>query len=165
MAFRLTLEGRTHEVTIVRRRPHLVLSIDGREHEIERVCELGDGRRLLGVAGHRIAFARAGFHDRQIVRLSGRTFDVGVIDPFASEGAAAGSHDAVRTPMPGAVVAVHREPGDRVSRGDPILTIESMKLQTVLAAPRDGVVAQILKGSGATFEKDEIVAMLEPQGA
>lgn len=163
MVFRLTLDGHTHEVTIVRRRPHLVISIDGREHEIDQVADVGDGRRVLGIAGHSVAFARAGFHDRQIVRLAGRTFEVGMVDPFAGEAGGAGPQDAIKAPMPGAVVDVHREVGDKVVRGEPILTIESMKLQMVLSAPRDGVVAKILRSSGTTFEKDEVVAMLEPQ--
>lgn len=165
MAFKLTLDGRTHEVTIVRRRPHLVLSIDGREHEIDRLDVLGDGRQLLGVAGHRVAFARAGFHDRQVVRLAGRTFEVGIVDPFSRDGGSGGGQDAVKAPMPGAVVTVHRNAGDSVARGDPILTIESMKLQTVLSAPRDGVIATILRQAGAMFEKDEVVATLEPEEA
>lgn len=165
MAFRLTLAGRMHEVTIVRRRPHLVLSIDGREHEIDRLPAFGDGRHLEGVAGQRVAFARAGFHDRQIVRLGGRTFEVGLVDPFTEAAGAGGGQDAVKAPMPGAVVEVHRQAGDRVARGDAVLTIESMKLQTVLSAPRDGVIAGILRAAGAVFEKDEIVAMLEPEDA
>lgn len=165
MAFRLMLDGRTHEVTIVRRRPHLVLSIDGREHEIDRLAEIGDGRHLLGVAGHRVAFARAGSSDRQVVRLGGRTFEVGMVDPFSRDGGASGGQDAVKAPMPGAVVAVHRQPGDAVARGEALLTIESMKLQTVLAAPRAGVIARILRAAGESFEKDEVVATLEPEVA
>jgi 3-methylcrotonyl-CoA carboxylase alpha subunit len=165
MAFVLTLDGRTHEVTIVRRRPHLVLSIDGREHEVDRLADVGDGRHLLGVAGHRVAFARAGSSDRQIVRLGGRTFEVALVDPFSRDGGAGGGQDAVKAPMPGAVVAVHKEPGDRVARGEPVLTIESMKLQTVLSAPRDGVIATIVRAAGESFEKDEIVATLEPEEA
>ena len=160
MAFKLTLDGRTHEVSIVRRRPHLVLSIDGVEHEIDRVSDLGDGRHLLGVAGHRVAFTRAGTHDSQIVRLGGRTFEVGLVDPFSNDGTAGASQDAVKAPMPGAIVTVHRQAGEAVKRGDPVVTIESMKLQTTLPAPRDGILAEILRGAGETFEKDETIALL-----
>ena len=45
--------------------------------------------------------------------------------------------------MPGVVVSVEKQPGDPVTAGDTILTIESMKLQTNLTAERDGVLDQI----------------------
>ena len=66
--------------------------------------------------------------------------------------------------MPGAVVAIHKQAGAEVKRGETIVTIESMKLQMALAAPRDGVLAEIRRGAGETFDKDEIVAELEPPG-
>ncbi|MAK77963.1 MAG: hypothetical protein CL992_01605 [Euryarchaeota archaeon] len=43
-------------------------------------------------------------------------------------------------PMPGSVVAVHVGVGDVVSKGDPILTIEAMKMEQTLASPIDGFV-------------------------
>jgi len=41
--------------------------------------------------------------------------------------------------MPGVVVSVAFKPGDAVKEGQPLLVIESMKLETTLSAPRDGV--------------------------
>lgn len=163
MSIRLTLDGVEHDVTIVRRRPHLVLVIDGEEHEVAELPGLGDGRKAMAIGGHRVDFARATQGDRQIVRIAGRTYEVGHVDPFSAGGGAGGGQDALKAPMPGAVVAVHCAPGQSVTRGAPLVTIESMKLQTVLPAPRDGVVAEVRRGEGETFEKDEIIVMLEPE--
>lgn len=163
MAIELTLNGKTHHVTIARRRPHLVLIIDGEEHEVSRTPAIGDGRNLMNVAGRRVEFARAELGEKQFIRFCGRTYELGFVDPFqAASGAGAGA-DAVKAPMPGAVVSVQKMSGDRVARGEPVITIESMKLQTALPAPRDGVIAKILKGEGETFEKDEIIVTLEPE--
>lgn len=164
MAIKLTLDGKVHDVTIARRRPHLVLVIDGVEHEVTSLPGLGDGRKSISVGGHDVEFARALLRDRQIVRMGGRTFDVGVVDPFSQGGAGGGGQDALKAPMPGAVVSVQKQAGDKVARGEAIVTIESMKLQTALPAPRDGVIAKILKGEGETFEKDEVIVTLEPEG-
>jgi acetyl/propionyl-CoA carboxylase alpha subunit len=158
----LKLNGKVHEVTIARRKPHLVLVIDGEEHEVARPPAIGDGRNLMSVGGHRVEFARAELGDRQIVRIGGRTYEVAFVDPF-SPGGTGGGADTLKAPMPGAVVSVQKKAGDAVTRGEPVITIESMKLQTALPAPRDGVIAVILKGEGETFEKDEIVATLEPE--
>ena len=65
--------------------------------------------------------------------------------------------------MPGAVIEIHAAPGQSVARGDPLLTIESMKLQTVLSAPRDGIVAEITVTQDETFGKDQILARLTPE--
>jgi biotin carboxyl carrier protein len=51
-----------------------------------------------------------------------------------------------------------------VARGETLVTIESMKLQMTLLAPRDGRLAGVRRGVGETFDKDEIVAELEPLG-
>jgi 3-methylcrotonyl-CoA carboxylase alpha subunit len=162
MAIKLTLDGNVHHVTIARRRPHLVLVIDGEEHEVSRMPASGDGRNLMTVAGHRVEFARAEVSGRQSVRFGGRTYEIGYVDPFSQGGARGSGQDALKAPMPGAVVSVHRQAGDPVARGETLVTIESMKLQTALPAPRDGIVAGVLKAEGETFEKDEIIVTLEP---
>ncbi len=46
----------------------------------------------------------------------------------------------VRSPMPGAVIAVHVTTGDTVAAGAPLLAVEAMKMEHVLKAPQDGTV-------------------------
>ncbi|BCH25335.1 acetyl-CoA carboxylase biotin carboxyl carrier protein subunit [Mesorhizobium sp. L-8-3] len=163
MAFKLTVDGHPHTIEIVRRRPHLVLRIDGREHEISLTGNSGDGRQTIQIAGIPFHFTRAHAGDRQIVRFGGHTFLTGIVDPRSEAEGGGSTQDHIKAPMPGAVVSVHKAAGDAVKRGETIVTIESMKLQTALAAPRDGVVAEILREEGATFEKDEIIARLEEE--
>ena len=90
MSIELTIDCKVHHVTIARRRPHLVLVIDGVEHEVSRTPAAGDGRNLMVVGGHRVDFARAELGDRQFVRLGGRTVEVGFVDPFSAAGGAGG---------------------------------------------------------------------------
>jgi 3-methylcrotonyl-CoA carboxylase alpha subunit len=161
MAFRLTVSGGAHTIEIIRRRPHLVLSIDGREHEVSAPGEFGDGRLAIEIAGVVAHFVRARCGDAQVVRLGGRNFEIGIIDPRAEAAGAGGGHDDVKAPMPGAVVSIHKSVGEAVLRGETLVTIESMKLQMALAAPRDGIVAAFLRSEGERFEKDEIIARLE----
>lgn len=162
MSFKLTVDGVEHSIEIVRRRPHLVVSIDGREHEVSAPGSLEDGRQMIEVAGSQLHFARAHSGDTQIIRLEGRTYETAIVDPRSA--AQAGLHDdSVRAPMPGLVVALHKKAGESVKRGETIVTIESMKLQTALLAPRDGCIAELLRAEGETFEKDEIIARLETE--
>lgn len=162
MSISLTIDGTTYRVTIARRRPHLVLLIDGKEHEITGHLALGDGHHALAVGGRELGFARATVGDTQWLRAGGRTFAVAVDDPFSRGSGGGAMQDSVVAPMPGAVVSVNRQVGESVSRGEPVVTIESMKLQTALPAPRDGVVADILCAEGETFDKGAVIATLEP---
>lgn len=163
MSFQLILDGEEHDVAIVRRRPHLVLRIDGIEHEFSELGGPGDGRHELKSGKNHIDFIRATDDERQIIRTGGRSFEVSRIDPFLEGMEGGGNQDAVRAPMPGTVVSIQCKPGDAVVRGTPLVTIESMKLQTVLPAMREGIVAEVLRAEGETFEKDEIIVVLEPE--
>lgn len=162
MALKLKLDEDVHVVEILARRPHLVVRIDGRLHTL---CDLGpaeDGFGTLNLDGAPVSYGRLGGTGTALVRLDGRTLAVEVVDPFDGADGAGGGRDEVLAPMPGAVVEVHKAAGDAVTRGEAVLTIESMKLQTTLVAPRDGVLVAVLKGEGDTFEKDEVVARLAP---
>lgn len=162
MAFTLMVDGKSHRVEVVRRRPHLVVRVDGREHEVSLAGEEGDGRHTIEIGGEPVRFARARAGELVVVRLGGRTYDIGLVDPRAGTAGATSAQDQIKAPMPGAVVSVHKAAGDAVKRGETIVTIESMKLQTALTAPRDGTVAEVLRKDGETFEKDEVIARLEP---
>lgn len=161
MSLVLMIGDTAHAIEIVRRKPHLVLRVDGREHEVTQPGGAGDGRHEIAVSGRAVRVARAADHEAQIVRLAGRTIAAELRDPRAGADAG-GGQDEIRAPMPGAVVSIERRPGDAVTRGMTVMTIESMKLQTALVAPRDGVIAELARAAGETFEKDEVLARLEP---
>lgn len=51
--------------------------------------------------------------------------------------------DSLSAPMPATVTRIVVAPGDRVTRGDTLLTLEAMKMELPIRAPHDGVVARI----------------------
>jgi 3-methylcrotonyl-CoA carboxylase alpha subunit len=62
--------------------------------------------------------------------------------------AGGGDQGSLLTPLPGTVVAVHVSGGQAVTRGTPLVTIEAMKMEHTLSAPRDGVVARVIFAVG-----------------
>ena len=50
MVLKLDLDGIVHHVTILARRPHLVLSVDGRRHVVQGLDEAGDGLSLIHIS-------------------------------------------------------------------------------------------------------------------
>ncbi|MBI4987850.1 MAG: pyruvate carboxylase [Rhodocyclales bacterium] len=66
-----------------------------------------------------------------------------------------GNPKHVGAPMPGTVVTVAAQPGQKVAKGDPLVSIEAMKMESMLNAERDGVVAAIhVKPGEAVNAKD-----------
>jgi propionyl-CoA carboxylase alpha chain len=65
-------------------------------------------------------------------------------------------------PLPGAVSRVLVTPGQRVSAGDLLMTLEAMKLEHPVHAPAAGVVASVPVSAGAQVETGAVLAVLSP---
>ena len=59
--------------------------------------------------------------------------------------------------MPGTVISHHSEVGAEVKAGDRLITIESMKLQVSLVAPRDGVIEKFHVPAETAFERGALL--------
>ncbi|HWE99155.1 MAG TPA: biotin carboxylase N-terminal domain-containing protein [Caulobacteraceae bacterium] len=81
----------------------------------------------------------------------------------AGGGAVAGD-GTIRTPMPGRIVKVLVAQGGAVAKGDPLVVLEAMKMEHALAAPFDGVVAELFAVEGAQLAEGVVVARLEAAG-
>ena len=67
----------------------------------------------------------------------------------------------VGAPMPGTVVTVAVEPGQRLAKGDPLLSLEAMKMETTLRAERDATVRQVYIKSGQSVAAKDLLIELE----
>ena len=59
-----------------------------------------------------------------------------------------GQANVLRAPMPGVVKSLMCGPGDAVEEGSTLVTLEAMKMQNPLFAPKTGVVSGSYVGSG-----------------
>ena len=64
-------------------------------------------------------------------------------------------------PMPGLLVSVSAQAGQRVEAGEPLAVIEAMKMENVLKAGSAGTVARLLAEPGATLEVDQPIMEFE----
>jgi pyruvate carboxylase len=63
--------------------------------------------------------------------------------------------------MPGMVVSVSVAPGDKVTKGQKLVTLEAMKMQTVITAEQDGTVAEVLAHPGTQVEAGDLLVVFE----
>lgn len=102
--------------------------------------------------------------DGKIVAFSkGRYFQI-ELDERRGTGASHGVHDGeIEAPMPGRVTAVDVSRGDKVAKGQRLLTLEAMKMEHALTAPFDGTVAELHAAPGAQVSEGTMLVRLEAE--
>jgi acetyl/propionyl-CoA carboxylase alpha subunit/acetyl-CoA carboxylase carboxyltransferase component len=70
--------------------------------------------------------------------------------------------DNVRAPAPAFVVAVLVSPGDTVRAGDPLVVVESMKMETAITAPLAGTIHAVLARVNTQVEAGAALVQLRP---
>jgi 3-methylcrotonyl-CoA carboxylase alpha subunit len=116
----------------------------------------GEARRLrLDANGGSGASSRLEVHDGE---RRWRFARVPAYQP-ADEGAGRAG-DRALAPMPGRIVLIKTQVGDRVVEGQELLVMEAMKMELTLRAPRDGDVAEIRVATGDFVEADAALVVL-----
>jgi excisionase family DNA binding protein len=138
--------------------PMVRLAADDAERTVA-ATRPGDGRRAatartgallhLDVDGRSVAF-----------RLAPAP-DVDRAAQLAVSAAHAGGAVELTAPMPGSVLAVHVSAGDTVSAGDPVITLEAMKMEHVVAAPITGRVGEILVSKAEQVVRGQLMGTIE----
>jgi biotin carboxyl carrier protein len=67
----------------------------------------------------------------------------------------------IRAHMPGKVIKILVAKGDRVTAGQGVLTIEAMKMQNEMKAPKEGLVTRLHAEEGATVAAGETLMVIE----
>jgi len=67
----------------------------------------------------------------------------------------------VSAPIPGAVTLLHTVAGERVSKGDRLLVLEAMKMQTTIYAPVAGTVKEVYVKARDTVEARDLLLVIE----
>jgi len=88
-----------------------------------------------------------------------------VPDPLARTDEAAASSGSLRAPMPGLVKLVRVAKGDAVTKGQPLLILEAMKMEHTIAASHDGMIAEIAAEGAQVTDGTVLVRFAEEPNA
>ena len=158
LATRIELGGAIHEIEIVRERDGgYVAAVDSSEIRFE-IDELGRDAIRFRTDGmmESARFLRDG--DRLYILHRGATIavrDLTLAAPVSA--AAAGGDGKVRAAMNGRVVAVLVKPGEQVAAGQPVMTLEAMKMEHVHTAGVAGTISSIDVAEGEQVTTGRIV--------
>ncbi|UWZ84911.1 acetyl/propionyl/methylcrotonyl-CoA carboxylase subunit alpha [Occallatibacter riparius] len=136
--FRMRMDERRFEVSYGSRN----------DNEVQVVI---DGKRI----GARVIAAGTAYH----VFVDGRHYEFGYDDPLNIETQHHAGEGSLLAPMPGRVVALTAEPGQRVQMGASLLVLEAMKMECTIHAPAAGRVESFNFAAGD--QVDEGVELLQ----
>ncbi len=143
--------------------------IDGSEVSFYREKLFFDGEMLIMLNNqpHRINIQPSGEELKIIVDGSDYTATItdertetinALIGNRASKQKRAGD---IKAPMPGLVVKILVEEGERIKRGRGLILVEAMKMENEIKAPVDGVVDQIKVEAGKTVDKNQLLLVIK----
>ena len=140
-------------------------------------CFCGDNGKEVQTSGHG-GSARYDRGKREMARISrykvivdGVAYQVQVEDesgeiagvsggPFGNGGEATRPPIEVRTHLPGNIYEVLCAEGDRVKKGDTLVIVEAMKMESPIYAPEAGVVQSVEVAKGQTVGSGEVLVVL-----
>jgi pyruvate carboxylase len=138
----------------------------GLQTEEECVATMDDGRKVV------IRYLTTGDTDdrgyrRVFFEINGQPSSV-LIQDHSSESAHHENEQAdsadpnhVGAPMPGVISTIAIEVGQEVKRGDTLLTMEAMKMETSITAERDATIKRVLARIGEQFDAKDLLIELE----
>src|SRR4051794_20163905 len=159
---RIELDRGIHDVELTRERGGAyVAALESGEHRFE-IDELGQD--TIRVRSNGLSSSAGFFRERARLYVLQRGVPLAVCDlTLAAPAVAAGadSDGKVRAAMNGRVVAVLVRAGERVAAGQPVMTLEAMKMEHVHAAPIAGIVSAIDVAEGEQVTTGKIVVEIE----
>ena len=143
-SLQLALDGQLMSLHIEPAADGLLVTLNGQRAHLQ-VYRLGEQVHLFGAGG---------------------ATQITVIDLLAHAGVAQHEAGRLTAPMPGKVLSFAVQAGDKVSRGQALAIMEAMKMEHTIAAPADGVVAEILYAPGDQVQEGAELLRLqaEPPG-
>ncbi len=165
----VTLAGQSFETVIeADRQGATVHFADGAARRVTSDWTPGQPLARIAVDGQPLILKVGRITNGYRVRHRGADLDVHVFTPRQAELAALmpvhAAPDTTRLllcPMPGLVVRIDVEEGEEVQEGQPLCTVEAMKMENILRAERKAVVARINAEAGDSLAVDEVIMEFE----
>ena len=144
MDYEFILDGEPVTVTLERDGEGYRVSADGQEVRAD-VKRLGDGTLSLILGDRVLSVHTATDGEARHLSVDGVSWHLAYpSDDYETGGAGGGGGDGlITTPMPGKVVEVRVQEGDEVVPDQPLLVLESMKMQNDILSDVKGVVKKI----------------------
>ena len=131
------------------------------------VVRLSDNSFSLLINGQSKTVYVAESDNELFVQLEGRIirFEKAIDDQkkFSQDQSGFGAKDKIVTPMPGKVIKILVAEGDKVDEGQPLVIVESMKMENEIKSPAKATVKSVHFQPGDLVNPDQPIIKLEPE--
>ena len=166
MKFEVRIGGRECTIELHRDADHWQILIDGRAVDADAV-EIAPGIFSILLNGKsyevRVTPNPGGGLTLQTAH---QEFVAEVVDPRAWRGRRHGALEAegrqqILAPMPGKIIRVLVQTGEKVQAGQGLLVVEAMKMQNEIRSPKSGKVERLLAKEGQSVNAGEVLAWID----
>jgi len=157
------VDGKDFEIKLERRVDAYAVIVNGRK--IDVVCHrLGESRSLLLIddKSHEVDVRSNGYDNSKVVFMKGMEIPVEIEDynlaqlrKTAGMSSKAAVARQLKAAMPGLVVQVKVKSGDKVTKGQPLLVLEAMKMENIIKAQGEMTVKTVHVSGGMSVEKGD----------
>jgi acetyl/propionyl-CoA carboxylase alpha subunit len=167
--YHVTVDGCEYDIRLEYRSEQFVISVNGKERTVLRYS-LNDTRSLLLIDNHslEVDVRPGGVNGERVVFMGGMEIPANIEDfHLAQMRKTAGIQSAhavesvLKAPMPGLVLAIKVKPGQVVSKGEPLVIIEAMKMENIIKARGGATVKSVNALAGSSVEKGDILVEFE----
>lgn len=161
--YMVSVDGKDFDIEIEYHSERYHLKCDGREIDIVTNF-MGKSRNLLLIDGesHEVDVRSNGYGTNRTVFLKGMEIAVSIEDynlaqlrKMAGMSSGAAVAKVLQAAMPGLVLDVKVKLGDSVTKGQPLIVLEAMKMENIIKSQGDGVVKIVHIQAGGAVEKGD----------
>jgi len=69
--------------------------------------------------------------------------------------------DSIKAPMPGIIIDLKVEKGQKIKKGDTLLILEAMKMENAIVSPKDTTIKDVYTAVGETVDKNKLLIDFE----
>jgi len=124
-----------------------------------RVMEYSETQAKININGTDYVIQIEDDNPLQVPKLASQDKAVPLAPSFSS-GFEAGSGE-LRAPIPGVIASIKVQEGDRVAKGQTIITLEAMKMESEIAAPVDGVIGKISVKERSPVQEGDLLMIIK----
>ncbi len=165
MEYNLILDGETAPVEVeTEGEGKISVTIDGVKSDVA-YSVIGEHRIRLVIEGKAVDVFVTGDSSGKSILIGGESFLVADKDaagqPSFRKVAVGSLPDVVTAPIPSVVVSVAVSEGDRVDKGQAVMVVSAMKMETTLRAPYSGTVIRVNAGEGDKVMPGHVLVDIE----
>jgi len=164
----VNIGNKTAELNIISRKENTILvSVDGKEYNLDIVkVERGVYSVLFKGQSINIETVAENGHRNYSVTLNNNSYKVEIIDAFSKYRKNRQANDlpeegrSIFSPMPGKVVRILVNEGDPVEKGQTLIIVSAMKMESEYKAGISGIISEVNVKEGDTVDCNQVMIKL-----